>query len=250
MKIHAPERLHVAPDVVLLDLDNTLYPYAPAHASAIRAAEQKANQLLGVARKEFRACFAVARETVKSSLGPVAASHSRLLYFQKTLEVLGLGSQVLVALDLEQTYWRSFLVEAKLFEGARGFLDDLRLQGIPVVLVTDLTAQIQFRKLVALEIDAYFDFVVTSEEAGVEKPDPRPFDIALEKLGYSDGAVWVVGDSGVRDVGIVAFRPDFVAIQKVHDGVERAADVDGLAATFDTFDDLRRTLAGLLERVS
>jgi HAD superfamily hydrolase (TIGR01549 family) len=250
MKILAPDRLQSPPDVVLLDLDNTLYPYDPPNAAGLRAVEQKANDLLGVASGEFRSALGVAREGVKASLGPVAASHSRLLYFQSALEGLGLGSQVLMALDLEQTYWRAFLIEARLFDGARGFLDDLRLQGVPVVIVTDLTAQIQFRKLVAFEIDSYFDFVVTSEEAGVEKPDPRPFDIALEKLGYSSGTVWVIGDSATRDVGVIGSRPEFVPIQKLHAGVERAVGPLRPVATFTTFDALRRVLSGLFRATS
>ena len=250
MRILDQDSFRAAPDVVLVDLDNTLYPYAPAHTAGLRAVEVKAIQLLGVGPDEFRAAFTLGREMVKATLGSVAASHSRLLYFQKALEELGLGSQVLLALDLEQTYWRAFLIEAELFPGARAFLDDLRLRGIPAVVVTDLTAQIQFRKLVALEIDSYFDFVVTSEEVGVEKPDPRPFDLALDKVGFSGGLVWVIGDSGTRDVGVVAQRPDFVAIHKVREGADGRSGTTAAAANFSRFDALRRLLADLIGMAS
>ena len=67
---------------------------------------------------------------------------------QRMLEIMGLGSQVLVALDLEQTYWRTFLNSAVLFDGVRELLDEIRLYGIPTAIVTDLTAQIQFRKII------------------------------------------------------------------------------------------------------
>ena len=41
---------------------------------------------------------------------------------QRMLEIMGLGSQVLLALDLEQTYWRTFLGNAVLFEVLKNFL--------------------------------------------------------------------------------------------------------------------------------
>ena len=37
-------------------------------------------------------------------------------------------------------------------------------------------------ELVYFGLDEFFDYVVTSEEAGADKPDKRPFEVALEKL--------------------------------------------------------------------
>lgn len=247
MNIAQPDKFLTAPRAVLVDLDNTLYPYDPANRAGLRAVEAKVQSLLGVPADAFRASLGAARAEVKAAVGPVASSHSRLLYFQRALEDLGLGSQVLVALDLEQSYWRAYLIEATLFEGARAFLEELRLRGIPVAVVSDLTAQIQFRKLVVLEIDTYFDYVVTSEEAGVEKPDPRPFEMALLKMGIDNGPVWVIGDSAERDMGIVATRPTFVGIQKIHAGVAAAEGISAAAASFTAFDALRRFTAQVVE---
>jgi histidinol phosphatase-like enzyme len=40
--------------------------------------------------------------------------------------------------------------------------------------------------------DEYFDYVVTSEEAGCDKPNARPFKIALEKLNISADKIWMI----------------------------------------------------------
>ena len=69
---------------------------------------------------------------------------------------------------------------------------------------------------VALELGVRLDAIVTSEEAGVDKPAPAPFEIALERLGRPRGDVWVVGDaegdlSGARAIGATP-------IQKVEPG--------------------------------
>ena len=91
------------------------------------------------------------------------------------LELMGLGSQVFLAVEYEQIYWRSFLSKAVLFDNLTDFLDDLRLYNIPSVIVTDLTAKIQFRKIIYFQLDKYFDNIVTSEEAGFDKPHKSPF---------------------------------------------------------------------------
>ena len=144
--------------------------------------KKKAKNILGISQKEFEKAYEVARKEIKLQLGGTASSHSRLLYFQKTIETLGLRTRILVTLDLEQTYWRTFLTNAKLFSYVREFILELKSDGVLMANITDLTAQIQFRKMVYFGLDEHFDYVVTSEEAGHDKPDPRPFQIALDKL--------------------------------------------------------------------
>ena len=188
------------PDVIFIDLDNTLYPYEPAQRGAIESVEKKLRDSLGIKRNEFTQAFKNAREQVKKRLAGSPSCRSRLLYFQALLENFGLGSSVLNALDLEQTYWRNFLRNAELFEGVSNFLEDVRLRNIPIVLVSNLTTQIQFRKLVYLGVEEYFNFVVTSEEIGVEKPDARIFIAAAEKCNKMGGNIWMIGDDPICDI--------------------------------------------------
>ena len=89
------------------------------------------------------------------------------------IELMELGSQPLLALNFEQTYWRT-LNKAVLFDYAKELFDEFRILSIPIVIITDLTTQIQFRKIVHLELDEYIDYIVTSEEAGYDKPHPAP----------------------------------------------------------------------------
>lgn len=216
MKTFNPQALAQMPDAVLFDTDNTLYPYDPAHASAIAAVADKAVGLFSISPSQFDTAFSQARNEVKQRLRHTASSHSRLLYFQRMLELLGLGSQVLLALDLEQTYWRTFLSNAVLFEGVKEFLDELRLEGIPTAIVTDLTAQIQFRKVVYFGLDHYFDYIVTSEEAGFDKPHEAPFKIAVEKMAPKGDCIWMIGDNPVADIGGAKAAIGAVTIQKIH----------------------------------
>lgn len=206
------------PKAVVFDTDNTLYPYDAAHNAAMEAVRSKAMSLLNLTRREFDEAFDKARSDVKEKLQGTASSHSRLLYFQRTIEYLGLGTKILLTLDLEQAYWRTFLVNTRLFPGVKDFIYQLKSDGVITANVTDLTAQIQFRKMVYLGMDEYFDYVVTSEEAGRDKPHRAPFDITLSKIGVAPSEVWMIGDNPINDIK-GAMMAGMTPFQKIHDSV-------------------------------
>ena len=73
----------------------------------------------------------------------------------------------------------------------------------------DLTTQIQFRKLIYLELDLCFEFIVTSEESGEDKPHQSGFNLALQKLNSQQdsievnaqtGKIWMIGDNLKSDI--------------------------------------------------
>ncbi|MDP1955343.1 MAG: HAD family hydrolase [Polaromonas sp.] len=245
MKIFNQERFIRLPDAFLFDTDNTLYSYEPAHAAAQQAVREKVVTTFSISAEDFDKAFKEARSQVKRRLKDTAASHSRLLYLQRMLEIMGLGSQVLLALDFEQTYWRTFLSNAVLFDGVKELLDDIRLLGIPTAIVTDLTAQIQFRKVVYFGLDHYFDYIVTSEEAGFDKPHEAPFQIALEKMRPAGDCVWMIGDNPVNDIRGAREKINAVTLQKIHSGTELGVGPNSPDAAFHEFGDLRRLIAQL-----
>jgi putative hydrolase of the HAD superfamily len=245
MKIFNPELFKRLPNAILFDTDNTLYAYESSHRLAQVAVKEKVIHTLSVKPEEFDSAFREARIQVKKRLDGTASSHSRLLYMQRMLEIMGLGSQVLLALDFEQTYWRTFLSNTVLFDGVKELMDDIRLLGIPTAVVTDLTAQIQFRKVVYFGLDHYFDFIVTSEEAGFDKPHEAPFRIALEKMRPKGDCIWMIGDNPVNDIGGAREKINAVTLQKIHDGVVIGVGKNQPDATFEEFSQLRKLIQKL-----
>jgi len=238
LKLHPANKTFNAPQAIIFDTDNTLYAYERPHLLASAAAEEKAVKLLGVDAADVRAAFAQARREVKQQLGKTASSHSRLLYFQRGIEILGRKTQLLITLDLEQTYWRTFLSHCELFKGVRELLMALRSSGIHTAIITDLTSQIQFRKIIYFGLDDLFDYVVTSEEAGADKPSEAPFRLAISKLGIDPENIWMIGDDpssdmmGARQFGMKTFfRADAASNTHVN---ETNADV-----VFDDFEELQ-----------
>lgn len=233
------------PDCVLLDLDNTLYDYTLPHAAGQAAAREYAGSQLSIDADTFDTAFDVSRQELKHRLGDTASSHSRLLYYQRTIERVGLATQPFAALQMEQAYWSAFLSEAVLFEDVLEFLDDLRIAGVPVVIVTDLTAQIQHRKLLYFGLHRYVDWMVTSEEVIADKPAPQAFELALAKLGGIEGRIWMVGDNAERDVLGAREAVGALTLQKLHNGVAEGTGRSQPDATFTRFSDLRRFFASL-----
>jgi HAD superfamily hydrolase (TIGR01549 family) len=240
---NSEERFTTLPDAILFDTDNTLYPYDPAHKVAQTAVRDKVVRALSITGEEFDKAFDQARNEVKKRLKHTASSHSRLLYLQRMLELLGLGSQVLMALDFEQTYWRTFLSNAVLFDDVKALLDDVRLLGIPTAIVTDLTSQIQFRKIVYFGLDHYFDYIVTSEEAGFDKPHAAPFELAVEKMRPKGSCIWMIGDNPTNDIRGAKEKINAVTLQKIHKGVELGVNENAPHASFESFSELRKLIA-------
>jgi FMN phosphatase YigB (HAD superfamily) len=249
VKINNHERFSRLPDAFLFDTDNTLYPYDPAHAAAQSAVREKITKTFSISQDDFDKAFNEAKIQIKRRLKNTASSHSRLLYLQRMLELMGLGSQVLLALDFEQTYWRTFLSNAVLFDGVKELLDDIRLLGKPTAIVTDLTAQIQFRKVVYFGLDHSFDYIVTSEEAGFDKPNEAPFQIALEKMRPKGDCIWMIGDNPVNDIKGARDKINAVTLQKIHSGVEVGSGVYEADAIFKEYRELRDLLKKIGEKL-
>lgn len=180
---------------ILLDLDNTIYAYDTVHRDAMEVVYQLLKER-SINRQEAEFSFEQARSWVHAQLKGTAASHNRLLYFQKMCELLKIPV-FLTAIELHNGYWNKFLTSLKLEIDARNFFHRKKY---PICLVTDLTCHIQYQKCSALGIEKFIDAIVTSEEAGHEKPHPYPFLLALQKLQLKPEEVCMIGDDYQKDV--------------------------------------------------
>ena len=82
-------------------------------------------------------------------------------------------------------------------------LEDLKVRGIKLAVVTNITPELlehQKKKLAALGIAHLFDAVVYSAEFGVHKPDRRIFDHAAALLGVANEDCLFVGDDPKSDI--------------------------------------------------
>ena len=183
---------------VFFDLDNTIYDYELCNDMAERALFEYLKNTFFIDISKAGEYLAMAKEAVKSQLGDVASSHNRLLYMQHICELLNVKPGR-YAMDLYNTYWDAFLDNMIIFPDMKELINKLRISGISIGLLTDLTAHIQYRKLIKLEIADCFDYIITSEEAGHDKPDDSMFDLIVKKSGCAKEEVLVVGDDEKKD---------------------------------------------------
>lgn len=186
-------------EAIILDLDDTLYEYETVHQKAMHALCLFTCRELSISERSFYEAFDWAKKETKQKLGETGASHNRMLYCQKTLDYLRRYSARLT-LAMYNTYWDYLLEQIRLREGAQELLELCRYRGIKVGICSDLTAQIQHRKIIQLGISNWIDAVVTSEEAGAEKPAGIMYQMILEKLHTVPEKALFIGDSQKKDV--------------------------------------------------
>lgn len=185
---------------VLLDLDNTLYAYQPCHEYALASCAENFQKSRQISSEEFEKIYKEAQKETKKWTSGQAASHSRLLYFQRFSEIVFGRTDTNFAREFEDLYWQAFFEKMKIFPGVRDFLEKCRGAELKICLITDLTARIQFEKIAHLRIGDLLDFVVSSEEAGRDKPDEDIFRLALKKIGLPVGDLIMIGDNPEKDL--------------------------------------------------
>lgn len=186
---------------VVFDLDDTLYAFdggAAPNAAALRALAAVAAPALGVSEDAFLAEVAASLRAQIARTGPDNPGyHSRAARFARLLEARGLPLRL--SLEWTERYWRELFARIEPAPGAADLLRTLRARGLRVGVGTDMTAVEQFRKLETLGLLDLVDFVATSEEAGVEKPNPGFFDLVAEKARCAPGQILFVGDNLRKD---------------------------------------------------
>jgi len=181
---------------LILDIDNTLYDYNISNNIAKKSVVDFCENKFNIDSVSITKAYDQARKKVHIELSETAASHNRLLYFQKMCEILNLNP-LKYSFHIYNLYWDTFLDNMKPFDGVYDLLKKYKNN---ICLATDLTADIQYRKIKKLNLHNYCNSVVTSEEAGREKPHPYVFMLSLKKLGLKASEVCVIGDSFSKDI--------------------------------------------------
>ncbi|MFD1645921.1 HAD family hydrolase [Haloarchaeobius litoreus] len=186
---------------VFFDLDNTLYPYQPCNEAGKRAARRRATDLgYDLDREAFEARYQEARSEVKRELAGTASAHERFLYFKRLIEIHTGTHKSRHALELGEAYWEAYIDEMELFDGVVETFDAIGEAGLDIAIVSNLTTRIQLKKIEHLGIEGSIDLVVTSEEAGSEKPASIMFTLPLSQLDLRPSEVVMVGDSVTADI--------------------------------------------------
>jgi len=158
----------------------------------------------------------LARRDIDLGLGHAASDQQRgWVYFNLVLEHCGVAPSTVTdaALDDLQKYHAEHNLWETIPEGVPAALDRLRAMGFKLVVVSNANGKLKvlFERL---DLARRFDVMLDSAVEGVEKPDPRLFEIALERSGARREETLHVGDlyhvdvEGARSAGLRAVLLD------------------------------------------
>ena len=185
---------------IIFDLDDTLYEYSKLNDEGIEKIAEFIHENLKISKDKFYTAFNTAKKTVKEQLTEkVASSHNRMIYCQKTLENLG-ENPFSYSLEMYEVYWGYILENMKLNENVLELFELCKKENIKIGICTDLTVHIQHRKIRKLGLHKYIDAIITSEEAGIEKPDFKIYEEILKKLEVKPVETLFIGDNLKKDV--------------------------------------------------
>jgi putative hydrolase of the HAD superfamily len=172
------------PKLVLFDLDRTIADFDGARLARTRYA--------------FEPHFDDHDRLDRAVADALAHGGEGAAHFEQVLASHGITEPALVE-DARSRFM------ADLYRGLRLFDETLDVIAAvsriaAVGLVTNGPTAIQRPKIDLLELEPLFPVIVVSEEAGVWKPDPGIFEIALERSGIAAQDTIYVGDSAEHDV--------------------------------------------------
>jgi 2-haloalkanoic acid dehalogenase type II len=95
-------------------------------------------------------------------------------------------------------------------------LTELADAGLPLAIVTNCSRRLG--NIAAAQIGLPFAHIITAEEAGFYKPDPRPYQLALDRLGIpAERCLFVAGSAydliGTAKVGLPTWWHDRIGMQ-------------------------------------
>ena len=187
--------------LLLIDIDDTICNSSEAYEAALSKCYLFLKKKFPLLEKEhFFEAYKKAKNEIHIELNGTASMHNRFLYFQRLFELFGLTLDPDVLDDVTELYWNETYRNIRLYSGVKKSLEILKANNLKIGIVSDLVAHIQIKKLRKLRIADYIDFIVTSEEAGKEKPHPSIFLLALQKASCLPHEAVMVGDSFEKDI--------------------------------------------------
>ena len=124
-------------------------------------------------------------------------------------------------IDLVNEY-RGHFPDVQYYDDVMQCLNELKVLGIKIGIITDGYAQAQRQKLKAVEADMYFDEIIVTDELGRDywKPHPKAFEIIKERFGVSFDEMIYVGDNPGKDFYISTIYP-IKTVRIFRDGVHK-----------------------------
>ena len=175
---------------IIFDLDDTLFDFKRAHVEGMKAWAAYAEQQFHISPDETISEVSALVKEQAEKIGPLAASHNRVLRAELWLEKHGLPLFP-HATALAERYWEALITAAEPTEGAAEVLRDLQMRGFLIGVGTNMTAYVQYKKIEKL-IRHFFKYCLKKANEVLERQGRR------ERIEINE--ILFIGDSPKHDV--------------------------------------------------
>ena len=186
---------------VLFDLDDTLFDHRGCTRAALGAlqARHELFRTWSFAEFDLAHCSLLERLHLEVLAGRLTVDEARVRRFRSLVEQAGGEATDAMVRAIAAEYRDVYTEHRKPVPGALALLQALHGR-VKTGVVTNNVAAEQRQKIEECGFASLLDAVVISEEAGVSKPDPRIFEIALARLGQPAAGAVMVGDAWGTDI--------------------------------------------------
>ena len=184
---------------IFFDLDHTLWDFERNSGLAFETIFSKND--ITISLSEFLEVYSPInfefwRLYRNNEISKEALRYGRL---KKSFDALGMTVVDETIMNLSNDYITHLPDHNHLFEGTVELLDYLKPK-YNLHIITNGFEEVQHKKLRNSKISDYFDVIVTSEMAGVKKPNSKIFNLALDLAKAQPHESVMIGDSYEADI--------------------------------------------------
>ncbi len=196
---------------VLFDMDDTLFDHRHSSRSGLRAIQQRYSCFQHATIDELEQAHITLLEEVHLQVlsGDISIHQARVIRMERLFKQFGGQHFCSSAGEAASLYRESYQTARQTVPGTIALLEALR-PTVKIGIVSNNLLAEQQDKLHHLGLEGHIDALIVSEEAGIAKPDPRIFQVALDRLHCRAEEAVMIGDAwqndivGARGVGIRA----------------------------------------------
>jgi HAD superfamily hydrolase (TIGR01549 family) len=190
------------PRAVLFDLDDTLFDHARATRVALGTLGEVDPVFGQWSIDELDRRHRIVLDTWHQEVlaGRTSIDEARIARFAELVVQAGADGGERRATALASRYRSAYETAWYTVPGARPLLEAIAGQGLRVAVVTNNVRREQELKLARCGLTSLVGVLVTSEEVGVQKPDPKIFHTALDWVGVAAPDATMVGDAWATDI--------------------------------------------------
>lgn len=177
---------------IIFDLDNTLMDFMKMKRSAVEAA----------ADSMIDAGLEISKEKLVEKIYSIywkEGIEDQQIFDKVLLQEFGYIDYKILAAGIIG-YRRAKEANVATYPHVHITLMELIKQGIKMCVVSDAPKLPVWMRIVSLNLHNYFEFVLTFDDTGEKKPSPKPFTMALERLGTTPKETLMIGDWAERDI--------------------------------------------------